>query len=333
MTTPVIVIHGGAGALSRNSMSSQKEQTYRQSLAQIVAAGQAILAAGCSALDAVTEAVRLLEEDPLFNAGYGSVFTHQQTHELDACVMDGRNLQAGAVCGVARIRHPILAARAVMEHSPHLLLSAQGAEDFAAAQGLAMVDENFFSTDERLQQLIRVQASDTYQIALDHDGQRLSESPIRGLDDHDEPLDPDKKYGTVGAVAIDAKGNLAAATSTGGMTNKMLGRIGDSPIVGAGCYANNQTVAVSSTGTGEAFMRAVAAYDVSALMEYADLSLAEATQRVVMDKLLKLDGSGGMIAVDAAGNIALPFNSEGMYRGYGYVGGLPKVGIYGDPES
>ncbi len=316
---PVIVIHGGAGAIARAAMNSEKEQRYRAALQEIVRSGQEVLANHGSALDAVTEAVRRLEECPLFNAGKGSVFTHEGTHELDASIMDGRTLDAGAVAGVSHIRNPILAARKVLEHSPHVMFTAEGAESFAHKQGLEMVESDFFFTDERYEQLLQAQA-DGGRIVLDHDGA----GSISGGD----PIDPHNKYGTVGAVALDAAGNLAAATSTGGMTNKQIGRVGDSPVIGAGCYANNQTVAVSCTGTGEVFMRTVAAYDVSALMEYAGLSLAQATERVVMDKVLALGGSGGLIAVDHAGNIALTFNSEGMYRGYGYVGAEPVVDIY-----
>ncbi|CAI1726624.1 MULTISPECIES: isoaspartyl peptidase/L-asparaginase family protein [Serratia] len=313
MSKPVIAIHGGAGAITRTALSAEKEQEYIQALSGIVAAGQQILAQGGSALDAVTEAVRLLEECPLFNAGKGSVFTHQGTHELDACVMDGRTCDAGAVAGVSRIRNPILAARAVLENSQHVLFAGEGAEKFATAHGLEMVAPDFFFTQSRFDQLHRAQA-ELGRVLLDHDGA--------------EPIDPDSKFGTVGAVALDALGNLAAATSTGGMTNKQAGRVGDTPIIGAGCYANNATVAVSSTGTGEIFMRGVAAYDVSALMEYAGLSLQQASDRVVMEKLLAMGGSGGMIAIDSQGNVALPFNSEGMYRGFGYVGDAPSVGIY-----
>ncbi|MGK4329795.1 isoaspartyl peptidase/L-asparaginase [Lonsdalea quercina] len=319
MMKPVIVIHGGAGAIARAAMNSEKEQRYRAALQEIVRSGQAVLANNGSALDAVTEAVRLLEECPLFNAGKGSVFTHEGTHELDASMMDGRTLDAGAVAGVSHIRNPILAARKVLEHSPHVMFTAEGAESFALKHGLEMVESDFFFTDDRYEQLLQAQANGGG-IVLDHDGA----GSLSGGD----PIDPFNKYGTVGAVALDAAGNLAAATSTGGMTNKQVGRVGDSPVIGAGCYANNQTVAVSCTGTGEVFMRTVAAYDVSALMEYAGLPLAQATERVVMDKVLALGGSGGLIAVDHAGNIALTFNSEGMYRGYGYVGAEPVVEIY-----
>ena len=310
MARATIAIHGGAGAIARSSMETENALRYRQALTQIVASGQALLAAGGSALDVVTEAVRQLEECPLFNAGLGSVFTHQGTHELDACVMDGRTLDAGAVAGVSRVRNPVLAARAVLENSPHLLFIGPGAESFAQENGLEMVDNDFFSTPERRAQLERAIASD--RTMLDHDG---------------EPLDPERKFGTVGAVALDLAGNLAAATSTGGMTNKQAGRVGDTPLVGAGCYASRE-VAVSCTGTGEVFMRTLAAYDIAAQMAYGGQTLAAACDSVVLEKIPALGGSGGVIAVDAEGNLALPFNSEGMYRGYGIVGELPVVAIY-----
>ncbi|WP_459176049.1 isoaspartyl peptidase/L-asparaginase family protein [Ewingella americana] len=318
---PVIAIHGGAGAITRAAMSAEKEQHYLQALEDIVASGQAILAAGGSALDAVTEAVRLLEECPLFNAGKGAVFTHQGTHELDASIMDGRTLDAGAISCVNHIRNPILTARKVLELSPHVMFTGAGAENFAREHGQEMVGEEYFHTDERFEQLQRAKSSESG-VVLDHDGAALAAS---GSDD---PLDADRKFGTVGAVAIDAQGNLAAATSTGGMTNKQAGRVGDSPIIGAGCYASNRTVAVSCTGTGEVFMRTLAAYDVAALMDYAGLTLQQASDKVVMEKLVALGGSGGMIAIDHLGNVALPFNSEGMYRGVGYVDEAPQVAIY-----
>lgn len=316
MNKPVIVIHGGAGAIARQAMSAEKERFYLQALAGVVEQGQEILAAGGSALDAVTQAVRLLEECPLFNAGKGSVFTHQGGHELDASIMDGVSLDAGAVCGVTRIRNPILAARAVMAHSPHVMFAGAGAEAFAFAHGLERVEQRFFYTDERYAQLQRALAQDAGAL-LDHDAPQGA-----------APLDPDRKFGTVGAVACDSYGHLAAATSTGGMTNKQTGRVGDSPIIGAGCYADNATAAVSCTGSGEIFIRGVAAYDVCARMAYGGLSLQEAARQVIFDKILPLGGSGGLIAVDAAGNVALPFNSEGMYRGVGYVGAAPDIGIY-----
>ncbi len=318
---PVIAIHGGAGAITRAAMSAEKEQCYLKALEDIVASGQAILAAGGSALDAVTEAVRLLEECPLFNAGKGAVFTHQGTHELDASIMDGRTLNAGAISCVNHIRNPILTARKVLEVSPHVMFTGVGAENFARDNGQEMVGAEFFFTQERYDQLQRAIAADTG-VMLDHDGAALTDTPSG------DPLDPDRKFGTVGAVAMDAFGNLAAATSTGGMTNKQAGRVGDSPIIGAGCYASNRTVAVSCTGTGEVFMRTLAAYDVAALMDYAGLTLQQASDKVVMEKLVALGGSGGMIAIDHLGNVALPFNSEGMYRGVGYVDEAPQVAIY-----
>lgn len=310
MGKAVIAIHGGAGAISRHQLSAQKELEYVAALSAIVEHAQRMLEEEASALDVVTEAVRQLEECPLFNAGTGSVYTAAETHELDACVMDGHSLRAGAVAGVKHLRNPILAARQVLENSPHVLLIGEGAEAFAQRQGMTLVDNTCFSTPERLQQLLEAKTHGA--ISLDHDA----------------PLDERTKMGTVGAVALDKKGNLAAATSTGGMTNKLPGRVGDSPLVGAGCYANNANVAVACTGTGEDFIRALAAYDIAALMEYAHLSLQEACERVVMEKLPALGGSGGLIAVDSEGNVALPFNSEGMYRAWAYAGDTPTIGIY-----
>ena len=311
MNNAVIAIHGGAGAISRAAMSVESERQYVEALSSIVETGQNMLEAGASALDAVTEAVRLLEECPLFNAGTGAVFTADATHELDACVMDGYSLKAGAVAGIKHLQNPVLAARLVLEQSPHVLLIGDGAEDFAQKHGMEKVANDLFSTPERLSQL--------------HQAQRAGEVQ---LDHSAAPLDERSKMGTVGAVALDIHGNLAAATSTGGMTNKLPGRVGDSPLPGAGCYANNASVAVSCTGTGEVFIRALAAYDISALMEYGGLSLQEACERVVMEKLPALGGSGGVIAVDREGNMVMPFNSEGMYRAYAYAGDTPTVGIY-----
>lgn len=316
MAKAAIAIHGGAGAITRAAMSAEKEQAYRQALYDIVTHGQSMLAQGASALDTVTEAVCRLEECPLFNAGKGAVFTRQGTHELDACIMDGRTLQAGAVAGVSRIRNPVLAARALLENSPHVLLAGEGAEAFALAQGLEQVEPEFFSTPERWEQLQRALGSDT--ALLDHDG------AAQGGD----PLDSDRKFGTVGAVALDNAGNLAAATSTGGMTNKQVGRIGDSPLPGAGCYASNDSVAVSCTGTGEVFIRTLAAYDVAAQMRYGGRTLQQASVNVIHDSVLELGGSGGLIAVDREGNVALPFNSEGMYRAYARTDEAAEVAIY-----
>ena len=243
MGKAVIAIHGGAGAITRSQLSQEQELRYIQALSDIVETGQRMLEDGRSALDVVTEAVRLLEECPLFNAGIGAVYTRDETHELDACVMDGNTLNAGAVAGVSHLRNPILAARLVMEHSPHVMMIGEGAENFAIAQGMERVSADIFSTPERYAQLLAARTAG--ETVLDHSA---------------SPLDENNKMGTVGAVALDMFGNLAAATSTGGMTNKLPGRVGDSPLVGAGCYANNASVAVSCTGTGEVFIRALAAY-------------------------------------------------------------------------
>ena len=311
---PVVAIHGGAGTLSRSTISSAQQARYRAALDEILRGAQALLADGASALDVVTEAVRRLEECPLFNAGFGAVYTADGEHELDACVMRGSDLAAGAVAGVRTLRNPVLAARAVLDAVGPVLLIGAGAERFAAERGCEIVAPDWFGTPERLAQLRAVQAAGA--VALDHDGAA--------------PLDERDKFGTVGAVALDVHGHLAAATSTGGMTNKRPGRVGDSPIVGAGCYANDRTVAVSCTGVGEAFMRALAAHDVSALIDYAGLPLHEAARRVVMDKLPPLGGRGGLIAIDARGKVVLPFNTEGMYRGWARVGAAPVSAIYAD---
>lgn len=325
MIQPVIAIHGGAGAISRAAMSPEKEREYLSALESILTAGQAVLAQGGSALDAVTEAVRRLEDCPLFNAGHGAVFTRAGTHELDAAIMDGATLRSGAIANARRVRNPVRAARKVMETSQHVFFAGEGADVFARDAGLEPVEPSYFSTEARREQLLRVQREAPETAVLDHDGQALV---FRGQPTSAEPLDADRKFGTVGAVALDARGNLAAATSTGGITNKQVGRVGDSPLIGAGTYASNRTCAVSATGTGEMFIRMVAAYDVAAQMEYGGASLATAADRVVMEKLPAIGGKGGLAAVDAQGNVALPFNTEGMYRGYARVGETPVVAIY-----
>jgi len=313
MTIPVIAIHGGAGTITRASLTAEDEARYHQALADIVAAGQAVLNAGGSALEAVTEAVRLLEDCPLFNAGHGAVYTSEGKHELDACVMNGADLASGAVACVTKLRNPVLAARTVMEHSEHVLLVGPAAESFAARHGAVTVEPAYFHTDARHEQWLRVRGQS--RAMLDHDASSFAfaEKAVAPT----EPIDPDHKFGTVGAVALDQFGNLAAATSTGGITNKQPGRVGDSPIIGAGCYANNATVAVSATGTGEAFMRTAACYDIAARMAYAGQSLEAASHAVVFETLPKVGGRGGVIAIDGQGNLALPFNTEGMYRAYG----------------
>lgn len=320
---PLIAIHGGAGTISRASIGAGQEAAYQAALKDVLLAAQQLLAAGGSALDAVSLAVDLLEDCPLFNAGHGAVFTHDETHELDAAVMDGATLRAGAVACVSRVRRPLRAARAVMERSEHVLLVAAGAEAFAQACGLELVDPAYFSTEARRAQLQRARSSDA--TLLDHDAAALAfRQPVAGA----PPLDEGRKLGTVGAVALDAHGNLAAATSTGGMTNKRPGRVGDTPLIGAGTYADNRTAAVSCTGSGEMFMRVVAAYDVCARMAYAGQSLDSAAQEVVTKVLPAIGGRGGLIAVDALGNLSLPFNTEGMYRGFARVGEAPQTAIF-----
>lgn len=321
---PVIAIHGGAGAVARGGHDAQQEAAYHAALQDILRAAQQLLAGGGSALDAVSLAVELLEDCPLFNAGHGAVFTHEGTHELDAAVMDGATLRAGAVACVHRVRHPVRAARAVMERSAHVLLVGAGAEAFAEGLGLEMVAPDYFSTEARREDWRRALATD--KALLDHDGASLASGPSAA---GTAPLDEERKLGTVGAVALDAQGNLAAATSTGGMTNKHAGRVGDSPLVGAGTYADNRTAAVSCTGTGEMFIRAVAAHDVCARMAYGGLPLEAAAQQVVMEVLPRIGGRGGLIAVDAQGRLSLVFNTEGMYRGHARVGEAPQTAIFG----
>ncbi|RYZ12545.1 MAG: isoaspartyl peptidase/L-asparaginase [Comamonadaceae bacterium] len=308
---PVIAIHGGAGTINAAALDAEAARSYHEALAAIVAAAQSALLQGASAMDAVCLAVGLLEDCPLFNAGRGSVFTAAGTHELDAAVMNGADLAAGAVAGVSRIRSPVRAARAVMEDGAHVLLAGAGAEAFAVARGLETVDPSYFSTEFRHRQLLRARAEQ--RVVLDHDG---------------APLAEDRKFGTVGAVALDEAGHLAAATSTGGMTNKRVGRIGDAPLIGAGTYADDRGAAVSCTGSGEMFIRVAAAYDVTARMRYGGQSLEEASHEVVMQSLPAIGGSGGLIALDAAGNLSLPFNTEGMYRGHARGAESPQTAIH-----
>lgn len=303
-----IAIHGGAGTITRNSLTADREKEYLDALDVALSAGENILKSGGSSLDAVTEAVISLEDCPLFNAGKGAVFTHDGKHEMDASIMRGDNLMAGAVAGVSGVKNPVLLARAIMEKSDHVLLSSEGAAQFAKSQGLLFEEDNYFYNEFRYQQ---------WQQALKEDGVFL-----------DHNLSGEKKFGTVGAVAVDIQGNLAAVTSTGGMTNKRFNRIGDTPLIGAGTYANNNSCAISCTGHGEFFIRSVVAYDISCLMEYAGMTLAQACNKVVMEKLVKIGGEGGLIAVDANGNIELPFNSEGMYRGFATSKGDRGVSIY-----
>lgn len=305
-----IAVHGGAGTIHRSLLTVEKEHLYRDALRSALLAAEVVLADGGNALDAVTKAVCNLEDDPLFNAGRGAVFTHGGKNELDASIMDGRELRAGAVTCVEGVRNPVLLARAIMEHSPHVFMSGTGAAEFARRMNLKFEDEQYFFTQDRYEQLVA--AREHNRIELDH-------TPAQ-----------DHKFGTVGAVARDRHGNLAAATSTGGMTNKRYGRIGDSPIIGAGTYANNATCAISCTGHGEFFIRAVAAHDISCLMEYKGWSLKHACNEVVMHKLKEAGGEGGLIAVDHKGHIEMIFNSEGMYRASKSEGMESEIAIFRD---
>jgi L-asparaginase / beta-aspartyl-peptidase len=304
--TWTLAIHGGAGTIRRDELSPETEAAYRAGLAAALEAGGAILATGGSAEEAVVAAAIRLEDCPLFNAGHGSTFTAAGTIEMDACLMTSA-AQAGAVTGVTRIRNPILAARAVMRGTPHVLLAGAAADEFAAAQGLALEDPAYFGTEHRRAQLLAAQAAQVVSL------------------DHDLPA----KMGTIGAVARDRHGALAAATSTGGMTNKRAGRVGDTPILGAGTWADAR-VAISCTGTGEAFLRCAAAHEVAALMRLAGKSLREATEEVALLRVPEAGGRGGLIAVDAAGNMALPFGTEGMYRGWWRAGEALRTAIHAD---
>ena len=305
MTDYIIAIHGGAGTILRSGMTPEKEKLYLKALEDALESGYSILSAGGSALDAVVGATVALEDCPLFNAGRGSVFTHDGCHEMDASIMDGKSLKAGAVTGISNVKNPILLSKCIMENSEHVLLSGHGAEEFARKMNCEFESDEYFFSQFRYDQLLEIR--ETGAVKLDHS---------------------EKKFGTVGAVARDVHGHLAASTSTGGMTNKRYGRIGDSPVIGAGTYANDKTCAVSCTGHGEFFLRAVVAYDISCLMEYKGLSLAEACDLVVNKKLMQVGGEGGLIAVDASANCALVFNSEGMYRAWKDGDGNGEVSIY-----
>ena len=305
-----IAIHGGAGTLVKGMMTPEKEKGYKEALAAALEKGHAVLKEGGTATEAVIQAVVALEDSPLFNAGKGSVFTADGTHEMDAAIMEGHSLNAGAVSLVTGIKNPIVLARDVMEKSEHVFLAGEGAMKFAGSLDYPLEDESYFYDAFRFQQWQEIKGTDTFQ--LDH------------------TVKKDSKFGTVGAVACDLHGNLAAATSSGGMTTMRFGRIGDSPVLGAGNYANNQTGAVSCTGSGEFFIRGGAAYDVSCLMEYKGLSLEAAAREVIEKRLLDIGGDGGLIAVDSHGNIAMPFNTEGMYRASITSFGDQTVQIYSD---
>jgi beta-aspartyl-peptidase (threonine type) len=320
----VLVVHGGAGTILKSQMSAEKEKAYTESLKEALEKGAAILEKGGLAMDAVEASVRVLEDNPLFNAGKGAVFTNDGKNELDASIMNGKTLEGGAVAGVQTIKNPITAARAVMEKSPHVMMTGRGAEQFAMEQGVEIVDPSYFHTDERWKSLQEAKHEDSLmQIQKDTVKKKHAFS-----DFYYSPLGVGGKYGTVGAVALDQHGNLAAATSTGGMTNKKFGRVGDSPIIGAGTYANNKTVAISGTGWGEYFIRLVMAKTISDMMEFGKMKLNAAADEMIMKRLPALGGDGGLIAVDKNGNIAMPFCTEGMYRGYIKEAGTPVVKIY-----
>lgn len=317
-TKYVMVIHGGAGTILKKNMTPEKEAAYKATLTQALQKGYEAIQAGKTSLDAVEAAIHVMEDSPLFNAGKGAVFTHDGRNELDAAIMNGKTLEAGAVAGVTTIRSPISAARAVMEKSEHVMMAGPGAEQFARQSGLEMVDPKYFWTQERWDGLQKALREDSVKSQLDHGSKK---SMRLGT------VNPDYKFGTVGAVALDKMGNLAAGTSTGGMTNKKYGRIGDSPIIGAGTYANNATAGISCTGWGEFYIRCTVAHDISALMEYKGLPLQQAAQ-TVMDKVSKMGGDGGLIALDQQGHVAMPFNTEGMYRGTVTSDGHINIEIY-----
>jgi len=313
-----IVIHGGAGTILKENMTSEKEIAYHSKLEEAIRIGYNILNNGGNSLDAVQKTINVLEDSHLFNAGKGAVFTNAGTNELDASIMDGKTLSAGASAGTKTVKNPINLARAIMENSPHVMLSGKGAEAFAEEQGFLPVGPDYFFTEDRFQSLQKIKDSEENE-ALDKNKHAFYDPKIK-----------DSKFGTVGCVALDKAGNLAAGTSTGGMTNKRWGRIGDSPIIGAGTYANNNTCAVSCTGSGEFFIRSVVAHDISALMEYKGLSLKEATKEVIQKKVPEIGGDGGVIAVDKYGNIVMEFNTAGMYRASMNDKGELYIGIYKD---
>jgi beta-aspartyl-peptidase (threonine type) len=308
----MLAVHGGAGTIDRDKMTAERQKEYRSGLERSLKAGYDILQRGGTSLDAVEAAVRVLEDDPHFNAGKGAVFTSAGVNELDASIMNGQNLKAGAVASVRRVRNPISLARLVMERSPHVMLDCAGAEAFAKEQGIELVDPKYFFTQERWDALQKIKAEEKNGGA--DGGKRFI-------------ISEQDKHGTVGAVALDRAGNLAAATSTGGMTNKRPGRIGDSPVIGAGTYANNATCAVSGTGDGEYFIRAVVGHEISALMEYRGMSVQDASTAAIK-KVGELGGTGGVIALDHNGNVAMPFNTSGMYRGRVDPSGKFIIDIY-----
>ena len=314
MNKYAIAIHGGAGTILKSTMTPEKEKAYLDGLKNAIESGETILKNGGSSLEAVEKAIRSLEDNPLFNAGKGAVFSNSGKNEMDASIMNGEDLSAGAVAGISNIKNPISLAKGIMQKSEHVFLTGNGAIEFAKSIDSEFEEDAYFFEQMRFDQLQQAKQSDG--VFLDHTTDKFENG--------------EKKFGTVGAVALDIHGNLAAGTSTGGMTNKKFGRVGDSPIIGAGTYANNETCAISCTGHGEFFIRSVVAYDISCLMEYKGLSLKEACDFVVMDKLVKIGGEGGLIAIDKNGNIEMPFNSEGMYRAKKSNDGELFIKIYKD---
>ncbi len=315
-----IAVHGGAGTIRKSSMTTEKEISYKEGLKEALLNGWEVINKGGSALDAVEKTVQTLEDNPLFNAGKGSVFTNEGRHSMDASIMDGKNLDAGCVSSVSHIKNPVLLARKIMDHSGFVFLSGKGAEEFARIHGLEFENDEYFFNEFRYQQYQKALKENKYQLDHSEDSQA----------DNSPDLPDEKKFGTVGAVALDSCGNLAACTSTGGMTNTKYGRIGDTPLIGAGTYANNNACAVSCTGDGEFFIRSVAAYNVSSLMELSGLSIEEACNEIVHRKLRNLGGEGGLIAIDKYGNIVMCFNSEGMYRACTKNGKDIEIKIYKD---
>ncbi len=313
----VLAIHGGAGTILKKHMSDSLERAYVAELTKSLREGYRVLQTGGTSVEAVSAAIQIMEDSPLFNAGKGAVFSHDGENEMDASIMDGKTLQAGAVAGVHSIRNPITAAKAVMEQSEHVMMVGKGAEEFASSKGIVLVDPSYFWTKPRWEALQKILERDKESTALDHDDKQSNNKKY-----------VDEKFGTVGCVALDQQGALAAGTSTGGMTNKKYGRVGDSPIIGAGNYANDQ-VAISCTGWGEYFIRSVAAYDVAAIVAYTKLPLMQAAQAVI-DKIESLGGDGGMIVLNKDGQVAMPFNTAGMYRGTITEDGTVEVAIYKD---
>ncbi|MCW5959210.1 MAG: isoaspartyl peptidase/L-asparaginase [Pyrinomonadaceae bacterium] len=316
------VLHGGAGVIRKGSLSPEKEKEYKAKLEEAVLAGYKALQEGKTGLDAVEIAIKILEDSPLFNAGKGAVFTADGKNELDAAIMDGKTLNAGAVAGLHHVKNPIVLARAVMEKSPHVMMIGAGAEQFAKEFNIELVEEKYFWTQERWDSLQKILKQEKEKAEAAKEGKKVSGIDLR--------MEPENKFGTVGAVALDKNGDLAAGTSTGGMTNKKYGRVGDVPIIGAGTYANNATCAVSATGWGEFFIRIGVAKEISSMMEYRAMPIQQAADAVIHTKLQNLGGDGGIVAIDKFGNIGISFNSEGMYRAYINSEGKPVVEIYKD---